>query len=409
MQRIFISILLAPALMMSAGCGGDRARIHDDTGAFNAFGGASRSGDYSRFGGGIVTELRQIPFPSLKGGILSPPLAVAADRSAIVAEGGKLALVTRDSLLWVYDYPQGERPIPVVAADSSGIIYSVSTNGTIRALSGEGTLVWEGKLPGADDSSGFAAFTAPVALPSGFVAGTTDGFVARYDGGGKELWRIRRGGSIGSLPAAGAEGVAVTVTQNDFSQSDTLLLLDPATGATRRSMPIPGGRIIIGPTLLGDLLVVGGAARSESGGRSPFVVAFTKEGKQAWRVPLLFMPRGISGDDQGNIYISGSGTGREITGGEILSLDHAGKERWRQAFESAVPAPAAVGADYIYFVARRAGTTGLYTYSREGALMAFLSIDVLPDVHAEVALTSFGDIVLAGLDFPALLEGNDTR
>ena len=75
------------------------------------------------------------------------------------------------------------------------------------------------------------------------------------------------------------------------------------------------------------------------------------------------------------------------------------------ALESGVVAPPLVSADWIYFIARREGRTGLYTYSREGVFRAFLSIDLLPDVLAQGMITSYGTAMLAGLDLPVVLRG----
>ncbi len=69
------------------------------------------------------------------------------------------------------------------------------------------------------------------------------------------------------------------------------------------------------------------------------------------------------------------------------------------------PAPPAVSAKWIYFVSRRDGRTGLYTYGQDGSFFSFIDISVLPDVLGAAMITSYGEVTLAGLEDGVLLQG----
>jgi len=400
--------LLLLLALSAASCGDRSSSVTDDLGALNALGGSSRSNDFSRFGGTSITNLRPVVFDRIDGGLLAPPLAVARDREILLAENRTIAEVMRDSLLWLYRFPEGEYPLPPVAADSAGTIYSVSTRGMLRALSTGGAERWNHPLVERPDTNAFIAYVPPLAMAEGVIVGASDGTLARYSESGEVVWRTRRGAAVGT-PIAGSSaiGIVVALTHNDYSQTDTIAALDPLTGAERWSNALSGVRILTGPAIVGDLIVVGAASLQKDGRRTPLVVALTADGREAWRTPLLIMPHGLAGDPEGNVYVSGSGAGQEFAGGAVESFDHDGTSRWQATFESGIPAAVAVGEDYIYFVARRNGRTGLYTYTHDGTFNAFISISMFPDVLAQIVLSPFGDIVLAGLDRPVLLEGGD--
>jgi outer membrane protein assembly factor BamB len=256
------------------------------------------------------------------------------------------------------------------------------------------------------DSGRFIIPSPLLALNNGVIVGNSAGRLIRYDAAGEELWGIRRGGALSDLFAADPQlGVAMAVTHNSYDLSDTLLLLDHAGGAERWARPIEGARIVEGPAIAGGLIVVGVVSVREDERREPSLVAFTHDGKLAWRTPLLLTPRGIAGDNNGNLYISCSGVGNDAMGGVMVSFDPAGKKRWEVTLESGVPAPPAVSTDWVYFVARREGRTGIFTYSRDGVFRNFLSIHLYPDVLATITISSLGEILLSGMDVATVLRG----
>jgi outer membrane protein assembly factor BamB len=409
--RLALSLLGLLLCITATGCGGRGGSASDALGAYNTLGGAARANDFSRSGAPPVSSLVPTSFPALKGGLLGPPLEIPLGRMALIARADTvavLAVIYRDSLLWSFRFPVDEYPMQGIAADSAGTIYTISTRGLLRAFSPDGKPLWSRETQEDLPADRFVVPAPLLATADGVVAGNSFGGITRFDRSGRRIWHGVRGAAIDAPFAADpALGLVTGLTHNSYDMADTLLLLDLATGAPRWSRPMQGGRIVAGPVLAGSLIVVGEALRGDDEHRSPFVTAFGRDGRQLWRVPLLLMPRGIAADNAGNLYVACSGAGREANGGAILSLDTTGRKRWEVSLESGIPAAPAISADWIYFISRRDGRTGLFTYGHDGVFRNFLSINILPDVHAQSTISSFGELILAGLDQPAILRGSE--
>lgn len=401
-------LLLLPALGIIS-CSGS-ADPRDKFGAFNTNGGAHRS-NYSSAHVSPVSALEPRIYSTLQGGFRVPPLDVGRGTMAIISGGDdrvgpSLVLFLGDSIYWRYNYPNDEYPMPGIAADSAGIIYTVSSRGLLRAIDRQGRSLWKNQIGQGGDSGGINVPSLPLALSNGVAVGNSQGWLTRYNAGGEKLWNIRRGGAISdNLAGDPAVGLVAAITHNSYDQSDTVLLLDPSSGVERWRRAIEGGRIVAGPAIVGGMIVIGAVSRSSDDRREPFALAFAADGRRLWRSPLVLIPRGIAGDNVGSIYISCSGVGQTLAGGAVVSLDSTGKMRWEVTLESSVTAAPLVGADRIYFIARSEGRTGLYTYGRDGVFSRFLSIDLVPDVLAQGMINSYGRLILAGLDQPVLLQG----
>lgn len=404
MKRLLLPALAAASLLLLS-CGTESHRPVDSFGAFNLLGGAARGNDFSLFDTAPAAVLDAQSYDSLHGGFLGAPLPMADGRLVLLNENGVVAFIQYRSLLKRVKFAESERPLPGIAADASGMVYVATTAGIIHAIDSAGSVLWRQPI-------GKSAAVTPVyhsgllGLDDGVVVGGSDGTLARFDHAGGRRWEIRRGASLaGMLAGDPGLGIVTAVSFNDYDRSDTLLVVDPRTGAEVWARPLQGGRILYGPVIARDMIVIGGASRDSSGDRHPFVAAFAPGGNLLWRASLPVMPRGISTDDQGNVYVTGSGVGRQFIGGAVLSFDRAGKRRWQVTLESGVPAPAVIGKQWIYFVARRDGRTGLFTYDRNGTFAKFLAIDMLPDVQAQATISSDGTLFLSALDAPVLLRG----
>jgi|GEM_PF-1885922 len=405
-QRVLLVLLVIAA----AGCGRAGGPVQDAYGACNAFGGAHRANDFSLSEAEPVHELTVVTFPGLTGGIMAPPLELSGTRMAFIARSATsatLAVVRRDSLLSRYDFPPDQHPMPALAADSAGVIYAITTRGTLHAIGGEGKLLWQRETftdPPADD---IVVPAAPLALGRGVVVGNSAGEMARYDEKGAPVWKIRRGGSPGRFFAADpALGIVVGLTGNSYETIDSVSVIDAATGTERWTAALPAGQLVYGPVIIGNLIVAGAAARDEQQLRAPYLIAFHGDGTAAWRHPLVLMPRGIAGDREGNIYVSCAGISAIAMGGAMVSIDQSGGQRWQVAFESGLPAPPLVSREWVYAITRNQGRTGLFTYGRDGTYGSFVSIHLQPDVLATLMLSSYGEPVMAGVNQPVLIRGN---
>lgn len=409
MRLLLLVLAISFSALAGAGCGPGAAPAYDPYGAYNTLGGAHRDNDFSGLDPSPVENLTAMEFPALAGGFLAPPLELSGGRMALLARSDTattLAIVMRDSILRRYRFPQGEHPFPMLAADT-GLIYTITTRGELNAIDMEGTVRWKQATFQGIAADRIVVPAAPLAFGDGVVVGNSAGGLMRFDRTGRQIWSVQRGASLGGFFAGDPTfGLVTGLTHNSYENTDSISLIDPVTGAARWTKPLPGGRLIYGPVIVGNLIVVGAAARDTNELRVPYLAAFKSDGSVAWRYPLLLLPRGIAADAQGNIYASCAGTGEMAMGGSLVSVDSAGGKRWEVNFESGMPAPPLVGASYIYVITRNQGRTGLFTYSRDGIYANFVSIHSHPDVLATMMLTSYGELFMAGMDVAVLLRGS---
>jgi len=400
--------LLCAVLLLLASCAPSAEPSADPFGAFNDRGGAERNNDFSASAPEMIVELQPESFHSLTGGLRTSPLDLGDGRRILLCSGSPegdaiIAMTLLDSVLWRTSLPTGNHPLPGLATDSTGVLYLSTTNCRVWAVGRNGKVLWNRAVGEVTD--GPVIPTPPLALGEGVIVGTTRGDLVRFDGAGRNVWQIRRGGAFGDRPCGHPHvGIVGVITFNDYARRDSLLIVDAATGKELSSRPL-GGRMVAEPILTPRAVVIGTATIDSGNRRVPQLEATTHDGRPLWSLRLPLMPRGISSDAAGALYVACAGNAADLNGGAIVAVDTVGHRRWTVLLGSGVSAPVAVTAQWIYFVARREGRTGLYTYGLDGTFGAFLPIDVLPDVSSAITMSGFGTLVLSGLDAPVLLIG----
>jgi outer membrane protein assembly factor BamB len=406
MHKSIVHILPLILSTVLLACAADVPPPTDIFDAYNAQGGAVRADNYA-VETQPVKSVAPVLFGKLQGSLLAPPLVYADDALLLVSSGGVVSMMRYDSIYW----SQTIGPIvPGLAADSSGMIYAVAISAKLHALRPGGSAAWALPLPSQSLSqdSNAATFSSPLALEDGAVIGSSRGWIGRANGSGKLIWSVNRGASIlRTLAGTPAVGIVAAVTHNDYEVSDTVVALDPATGGERWATPLNGVRVLEGPAIIGNLIVVGAARRQPDGTRTPYAIAIGLDGVERWRTPLVVMPRGVAGDRAGNVYVSGSGVRRDFAGGAVVGLDSTGKQRWQVTLGSGVPAAPAVSDNWVYFISRQDDRTGIFTYNHEGTFSSFVPINTVPDVLPQPVITPRGQIVLAGMEQPVLVRGGD--
>jgi len=403
---------IVPALLLSllVACGQRVSPAADEFGAFNESGGAHRSNDFSVTESAPVTELQPEPLTDLIGGIRAGPLTLDDGSTVVMCGGdnGRLPSVARlfhTATQWTVSLPPGHFPLPGLAADSGHHVYVAASSGTLWAISPVGQLLWNRRFSDPNDPTAYTP-SPPLALANGAVVGDSRGRLVRYDRRGTMVWHVQRGAAVTDRPCGDPDiGVVVALTRNDYALNDTIVALDPATGAERWVRTVPG-RILTAPIVRTSGVVVCTGALDSSGRRLPRIRAYSTRGEPEWSAPLPLMPRGIACTDDGAIYVSCAGASRDQNGGAVIAFDSTGGRTWIVKLGTGVAAPVAITSDWICFVGRRHGETGVYTYSRQGTFAAFVPVDLLPDVSSRVGITPNGSIVLSGLDDPVLLIGN---
>lgn len=401
--------LLSWLLSLLAACGG-RGHSSDQASPANMSGGAiadaRRDNNYARFGNGAPAEkFRWTLLRGVRGGLLTPPLYLGRFRYALLTDRGALAIVEGDTALYQFHFPNGERAYPAIAADSAGMLYAITTRGTLHAVGPDGVGQWSKSLRPADTNA-IVGYGQPLGMADGVIVGTTAGILTCYSSDGRQRWSIQLGAGI-APQICHANGVLIAaISHNDYAISDTVLMLDPATGARRSAVPLVGFRVLAGPAVVGSAAIVGVARRTGDGTRQPFLVAVA-DGSARWQQPLPLMPRGISGDQLGNSYITGTGTTAEFTGGMLVSFDGAGSRRWEKFFESELTSAAAVSGSYLYVVSRREGRTGLFTYDHDGQFAAFVPVANLADISSRITISPVAEPLLVAVDTCVVLRGTE--
>lgn len=391
-----VLLLLSPALPVA--CGGGTS---GEPFANGVRGGGERDGNYSPASLPAISSFTEILFDSLGVGFLGSPLPISGEITAAVAGNGQLAFIRYEQLARIYRFGPDEYPLPELASDSAARVYAVTTGRLLYAVDTAGNLLWKREI--TKGTGEFDLPTWPLTVPGGVVAGTTGGTLKRFDFSGRETWSRQFGAQLVRTVAYSAEpGIAVGITRNDYAGSDTVLLLDEA-GKERWRAPLQGLRIEYGPIITGGHVVLGAAGKDAAGKYTPVVLAFGSGGKELWRRPLKVLPLGITGDDEGNLYVSGGG-GSGLAGGIISSFAADGKLRWEIRLPESVPSVPVTAGDRFCFVALRDQTLGLYTYNSAGELIGFAPISSLTDIVPVPVLLPYGSVLLAGIDEPVLLR-----
>ncbi len=401
--RTLLGILLVA--MLWTGCTGEQS-TDDFRMTSNAYGNIGRTNDFAPAEGSVVTNVVATRYDSVGAGFLGPPIATASGQLVAVAMEGQLVSIAGDSLHWIYQCPEGEYPYPELASDSLGNIYLVATNGTVRSVSPEGQDRWSYRMWSDSLESRIIVPSYPLVGSRGIILGNSAGEIIASSWNGERQWSQTRGaGIVRSLAAHPEKGIVLGLSHNSYEQTDTLLLLD-YDGTEQWAFPLEGLRIVTGPVVAGDRILVGVAKRSEDGGRIPSLISISLAGSKQWQQRLIAMPTGIAADRLGNAYVSAMSAGEDFSGGAVLSYDSTGAKRWETLFESGVPAPVTLGASQLYFVSRREGQTGIFTYAHDGTFLGFFSVSTVPDIHARPILSPYGNVLFAGLQEPVLLRNS---
>lgn len=393
-------------LVAFAACGG--GAINDQSLPANMSGGAvadaRRDNNYARFGNGTPAEkLRWTFVRGVHGGLLVPPLYLDRFRYALLTDRGELAIAEGDTTLHRFTFPNGEHPYPAIAADSAGTLYAVTTRGTLHAVGPDGVERWSKNLR-QSDTNAILGYSQPLGVADGVIIGTSAGTLTRFGSDGNPRWSVQFGAGISPQICHVNGAIVVALSHNDYSISDSLATLDAGTGARRSVVALAGVRVLSGPAVVGTATLVGAARRADDGTRQPFLLAVA-DGKEVWRRPLALLPRGISGDEFGNSYITGTGTTAEFTGGVLASFDAKGTQRWEKFFESELGAAAAVSGGYLYVVSRREGRMGLFTYTHTGEFAAFVPVANLLGVSSRISISPIAEPLLVAVDTCVVLRG----
>lgn len=394
-------LLLLPTLAI-VGCGSDPDSDRIGAAAFGA--GNDRAFHYEGIGLPHFTGLQpeEIDGPT---GFAGPPLFLSSRIAAVVSSDHQILLL-RD--LAVYDsitFDPDLFPMPELAADENGRIVAVSTDGRVMVVDTGGStnlILDELRL----DPASPALPTWPTILTDGrIIVGTTDGKLAAFDTDGSLLWRKEFDARlVRTVAATSRDEILVALTSNDFATGDQILCLD--RDGTERWSHATEGRVESGPMVVDDTRVTFGQALQDEEGKYRASVAAldVADGTPVFSAGLGVIPIALAADGEGNIYVSGGG-GSRVYGGEVVSFDAQGTERWRVGFERNGPSVLVVTASRVCFIARDDAAIGLFLYTREGGFVSFVPVRSTARISAYPTVSPYGTLMLAAGDEPTLLTG----
>lgn len=394
-HALLLSVTLAAA---AAGCS-DSSGPGSTAGAYA--GGGTRANLYPD-GGGAVTSFTEVTFDSLTTGFLGAPLPIGEQRIAAVTADHRLLRIAYRSIENAYTFPTGIYPLPELAVDSLGTLYAVTTNGGLHAIDTGGVERWTASIEEIGAES-FHLPTWPVTTGGGIVAGSTSGRLRGFGFDGAPQWERTFGaGLVRSVAHRSDVGIVAGVTHGDHAMSDTVIVLDEE--GRERWRTAVGGRIEVGPIIVGERIAVGVAGRAADGKYRPALLLLDISGKEKGRPPLDVLPLALAGDAAGNIYVAGGGGSRGI-GGVVASFTAEGKNRWDVGLTRNAPLALLVAGESIYFVVAYQSSIGVYSYSLEGTYQAFTPIEALASIVVQPFLYPGGRVTVASNDSPLILSG----
>jgi len=94
-----------------------------------------------------------------------------------------------------------------------------------------------------------------------------------------------------------------------------------------------------------------------------------------WEKELSYLPRYLSANDEGFVYVNGFQAGLGETMTTVFKFDNKGKLLWRKAYDFTTPAPVLIGKSSLALFGTTSNTVGLYFINQtDGSLQNINSL-----------------------------------
>jgi hypothetical protein len=297
-------------------------------------------------------------------GFSAQPLCIGRQSYLVPTSNGGVIEIITDSLHWLFLASQfgDSSSVNALAADSVGNVIG-TTQHSLFCLDAQGRLQWHDSLtPIADPSS---SISSPLLLNGKIFCCSGGGTIWCTDEKGQVLWQDHKDQNLLTQITATTGGdVAVVYTRGEFRHTDSVALYDPS-GKMKWVEEIPATRILQGPVMSGSTVVVAGT-RDSADVRKGVVTAFDLNGKRLHETSVEIIPTGLSADNEGNVYVSGSSLDVQDIRSVVAQIDAAGAQRWAVTIDGLLGCSVAVTKKYIYFPVATSGVRMLYQLSHEG-------------------------------------------
>lgn len=370
----------------------------------NIFGNKGRSSSYEHIESFQAQQYSQRDIDT-NSGATSPPLILNNRQSVFSTQNGKIYSTKNQNKIWEYQLDSGLFIGAGFAADSNNNIYTIDNNGSIYSLDSTGNLKYRKPL---FTPTRFEIFNTPLALKSTVVFSSTDGNLAILDKSGKELYKNKyKSGIIDYVSAIDDERVLVTLSNNQFGVTDTLICLG-IDGVEKWRFSAKGFRFIKGAISNGTQIAVSGSVQ---GGENPLSKVFylDSDGQVMWDKEISNIPRFLSMSEEGDLYLVSysSGMGQMLSG--IFAYSSKGDMTWKIYYDYSIPMPIYISQNELMFLASNRETYALfYLQRKDGRLVKSLEIGGVHPINFYPEVDIDGSIVFAGKETLRIIRVDET-
>ncbi len=328
----------------------------------NQFANASRNNNYTYFEDFIkYDEYSEEYKPKTDGGAIVPPLALSNSEFLYATTGGNIIFISNGEIRWEKKFDTLEAVNSNIAADSEQNMYAFTNFGNVYSYSYSGELRWKKNLRAKLD-----IFVNPcdlLALSDGIVCGFSDGELFKLDYNGNIKWKINISPSIQRVLSADyKENILLNASHNDYDVPDTLYSISPSGKVNWKVSA--GMRFIKYPIAAENRIYISGLKYIDEELVSK-VFCYDYSGKEVWSLELNSIPKYISADDEGSVYINAfqSGIGEQI--GRVIKANSNGKIQWTKYYNFAIPTPIMLGSRTVAFLGTTHNTVGNYFIDKQ--------------------------------------------
>ncbi len=370
----------------------------------NTFGDKGRSSSFENTKDFQYQLYSQIVIDS-NSGATSPPLLLSNRQYVLSTEDGRVISTLNNNKIWEYKLDSGSFIGSGFAADDNYNIYTIDNKGKIYSLDSSGKLRFSNQL---FEPSKLEIFNTPLALKNTVVFSSTDGNLAILDVSGKVIHRKKYNSSIlDYVSAVDEESILVTLTNNQFGVTDTLVCLG-TDGTEKWRYSSDGYRFLKGAISNGKSIAISGSLQ---GGDNPLSKIFYLDGKGKliWEKEITNIPRFLSLSKKGDLYLVSysSAMGQMLSG--IFSYNTKGELDWKIYYEYSIPMPVYISENELMFIASNRETYAIFYLQRtDGRLIKSLEIGEAHPIIFYPEIGAGGTIIFAGKETLRLIKVDET-
>lgn len=376
---------------------------------YNLLGGASRTSSYEEYGQFPIQILTNERLNILDTtGIIQPPIAFGPQDYLIATKGGSIIRLADTRSVWEYKLDSGEVAFTSLAGIiSNGKSAFITNIGNFISLDSDGKLLYKRSLHSGHKNS-FLTFSEILALDDGFIIGTNEGKIVKFDTSGNIQKELSFPQSISKIVSSAGNTVVFALSHNLFGRADTLIVADRNLNL-QQTIGIENFRILAGPAIYNGKIYVGGSTET-SAGRLGRIVSFDLSGNKIYDIETDMVIRNISVDISENLYASGFNSGVAEYYSGLYSYDVHGTERWKLYLKSSVISPLKICKKYVIFAGLTIEGAGIFSLRKnDGTLVKLNALNEMPLLYLHPAVTTEPLLVFFGSEKPNIVKLTQTQ